>query len=122
MNEQPPTAVPSTHFRREAEIMLDRHRRLAGGRDAVDVGGFEPGIGHRVERGVGIQLDLRSVGDDAEVGGLGHPRWRSISAASRLPPGRAEEGQCDLVVELSRRRSTGMSSYNASGVCGQLIG
>jgi hypothetical protein len=40
MNEQPPTAVPSTHFRREAEIMRDRHRRLAGGRGAVDVGAY----------------------------------------------------------------------------------
>ena len=41
-------------FRREAEIVRRRHRRLAGGRDAVDVGGFEAGIGHCVERGVGI--------------------------------------------------------------------
>jgi len=39
--------------------MRDRHRRLAGGRDAVDVGGLEPGVGHRVERGAGMQLDLR---------------------------------------------------------------
>ena len=46
-------------FRREAEMMRDRHRRLAGGRDAVDVGGLEPGVGHRVERGAGMQLDLR---------------------------------------------------------------
>jgi len=40
-------------FRRQAEIMRDRDRRLAGGRDAVDIGGFEPGICHRVERRVG---------------------------------------------------------------------
>jgi hypothetical protein len=46
-------------FRGEAEIMRDRHRRLPGGCDAVDVGWFEPGIGHRVERGVDMQLDLR---------------------------------------------------------------
>ena len=46
-------------FRRQAEIMRDRDRRLAGGRDAVNVGGFEPGIGLCVERGVGMQLDLR---------------------------------------------------------------
>ncbi len=57
--------------RGEAQIMRDRHRCLAGGRDAVDVGGFETGIGHRIERGVGMQLDLRHVGDDAEPGGLG---------------------------------------------------
>ncbi len=39
--------------------MRDRHRRLAGGRDAIDVGGFEPGIGHGIERRVGMQLDLQ---------------------------------------------------------------
>ena len=57
MNEQADrgAADPS---RGQAEIICDRHRRLAGGRDAVDVGGFEAGIGHRVECGVGMQLDL----------------------------------------------------------------
>ena len=34
-------------FRRQAKIMRDRDRRLAGCRDAVDVGGF--GIGHRID-------------------------------------------------------------------------
>jgi hypothetical protein len=58
-------------FRGTAQIVCDRHRRLAGRRDAVDVGGLEPGIGHRVECGVGVQLDLRHVRDDAEPGGLG---------------------------------------------------
>ena len=33
--------------------------------------GFEPGIGHCVECRVGVQLDLRHFGDDAEPGGLG---------------------------------------------------
>ena len=42
-------------FRRQAEEVCHRHRRLAGGRDAVDVGGFEPGIGHSVECHVGVQ-------------------------------------------------------------------
>jgi hypothetical protein len=51
--------------------MRDRHRRLAGRRDAVDVGGFQAGVGHRAECGVGLQLDLRHVGDDAEPGGFG---------------------------------------------------
>jgi hypothetical protein len=51
--------------------MCDCDRRLAGGRDAVDVGRLEPGIGHRIECGVGVQLDLRHVGDDAEPGGFG---------------------------------------------------
>ena len=58
-------------FRRQAEIVRDRHRRLAGGSDTVDVGGFEAGIGHRVECGVGMQLDLRHVGNDTEACGLG---------------------------------------------------
>ncbi len=51
--------------------MRDRHGRLAGGRDAVDIGGFEAGVGHRVERRVGMQFDLRHVGDDADPGGFG---------------------------------------------------
>ena len=58
-------------FRGEAQIMRDRHRRLAGGGDAVDVGGFEAGIGHCVECCIGMQLDLRHVGDDAELRRLG---------------------------------------------------
>jgi hypothetical protein len=29
-------------FRGQAQIMRDRHRRLAGGREAVDVGDFNP--------------------------------------------------------------------------------
>jgi hypothetical protein len=51
--------------------MRDGHRRLAGGGDPVDVGGFEAAISHRVERRVGMQLDLRHVGNHAEPGGLG---------------------------------------------------
>ena len=53
--------------------MRDCHRRLAGGRNAVDVGGFAAGIGHRIERSVDIQLDLRHVGDDAGPGGWAAP-------------------------------------------------
>jgi hypothetical protein len=40
MNEQPPTAVPSTHFGVRPQTMRDRYWRLAGGRDAVDVREF----------------------------------------------------------------------------------
>jgi hypothetical protein len=50
-------------FRGYAEVVGNCHRRLAGGRDTVDVGGFEARIGHRVERGIGVQLDLRHVGE-----------------------------------------------------------
>jgi hypothetical protein len=52
-------------FRGQAQIVCHRPRRLAGSRDAVDVSGPEAGIGHRVERRVGVELDLRHVGDDA---------------------------------------------------------
>jgi hypothetical protein len=48
-------------FGGEAQVMRDRDRRLAGGCDAVDVGGVEAGIGHRVERCGGVQLDLRDT-------------------------------------------------------------
>jgi hypothetical protein len=58
-------------FRGQVQIVCHRHRRLAGGRDAVDIGGFETGIGHCIECGVGVQLDLRHVRDDAELCGLG---------------------------------------------------
>jgi hypothetical protein len=58
-------------FRGQAQIVRDRDGRLAGGRDAVDVGGFEPGVGHCVECRVGMQLDLPHVWDDPEPGGLG---------------------------------------------------
>ncbi len=102
--------------------MRDRHRRLAGGRDAVDVGGFEPGIGHRVERRVGMQLDLRHVGDDAELGGLGGAddgdRFRLHRGYLRA--GR-KRGRVISSSSFSKATSTGMSSCNASGVCGQPV-
>ena len=42
-------------FRSQTQIVCHRHRRLAGGRGAVDVGGLGPGIGPCVERGLGMQ-------------------------------------------------------------------
>ena len=57
--------------RRDAEVMGDLLRRFHRGGDAVDVGEFQPGIGDGVERRIRMQLDLRHVGDDAELGGLG---------------------------------------------------
>ena len=102
--------------------MRDRHRRLAGGRDAVDVGGFEPGIGHCVERRVGMQLDLRRVGDDAELGGLGgtHDGDRFRLHRIYLRAGR-KRGRVMSSSSFSKATSTGMSSCNASGVCGQSV-
>ena len=57
--------------RRDAEVVRDGGGRLAGGGDAVDVRWLEAGILQRVERGIGVQLDLRQAGNDAELGGLG---------------------------------------------------
>ena len=91
-------------FRGEPEIVRDRGRGLAGGGDAVDVRRLEPGIGHRVQRGVGVELDLRGVGDDAELGRLGGADDGDRFRLHRgLPRGRAEEGEGDVVVELLKR-------------------
>ena len=48
-------------FRGQAEIVCHRHRRLASDGDAVDVEPFEPGVGHRIECGASMQLDLRDT-------------------------------------------------------------
>ena len=57
--------------RRDAEVMRDLLRGFHSSRDAVDIGQFQSGIGDGVERGIRVQLDLRHVGDDAELRGLG---------------------------------------------------
>jgi hypothetical protein len=55
-----PSRGPRPRCRRlisdDAEAVRNRHRRLAGGRDAVDVGGFEAGVGYRVECRDGMQF------------------------------------------------------------------
>jgi len=109
-------------FRGQAEIVRNRHRGLAGGRHTVDVGGFEAGIGHRVQCRVGMQLDLRHVGDDAEPGGLGGAdngdRFRFHR--NYLRAGR-KRGRVISSSSFSKATSTGMSSSSASGVCGQPV-
>ena len=57
--------------RRDAEVMGDLLRGFHGSGDAVDVGQFQPGVRNRVQRGIRVQLDLRRVGNNAELGGLG---------------------------------------------------
>ena len=57
--------------RRDTEVVGDGHRRLAGRRHAVDVLGGKAGVGKRVERRIGVQLDLAQVGDLAQFGGFG---------------------------------------------------
>jgi len=71
MKEQPPTEGAVDPGRRDAEIMADLLRGLDRGGKAVDVGEFQSGIRDRVQRRVRMQLDLRHVGDDAKLGGLG---------------------------------------------------
>jgi hypothetical protein len=51
--------------------MRDRHRRLAGGRDAVDVGGFDRVSAIALSAASACNWILRHVGDDAEPGGFG---------------------------------------------------
>ncbi len=69
MNEQLPTEVPSTHVG-AVEVVSDLHGGFARGGDTVDVFWFQTAICHRIERRVGVQLDLRHVGNDAEFRGL----------------------------------------------------
>ena len=57
--------------RRDAEIVRDLLRGLHRGGDTVDIGQFQSGIGDGVERRIRMELDLRHVRDDAELGGLG---------------------------------------------------
>ena len=91
--------------------------RLAGGGDAVDVGGLEPGIGHRVERGVGVQADLRQFGDAAQFGRFGGAddgdRFRFHRP--HLPFAGRNRGSVISSSIFSKATSSGMSSTSASG-------
>ena len=80
--------------RRDAEIMRDLLRRLDRGGEAVDVGQFQAGIGNGVECGVRMQLDLRDIGDDAKLGGLGGADDGDLVPAhdATLSPGGTREG------------------------------
>ena len=57
--------------RGDAEIGGDLGRALAGGGDAVDVRGFEPGVGQGVQGRVAVQAEHGHVGDLAHLGGFG---------------------------------------------------
>ena len=57
--------------RRDAEVLGDGDGRLAGAEHAVDVVLRQAGIGERVEGGLGVQLQRRLVGLDADAVGLG---------------------------------------------------
>ncbi len=52
--------------------MRKLHRRFVGGAgDAVDVLRLQAAIGHRVDRGIGVQTELGQIGDDAQLGRFG---------------------------------------------------
>ena len=57
--------------RRDAEIMCDLLRSFDRGRDTVDIGQFQAGIGDGVQRRIRVQLDLRRVRNNPEFGRLG---------------------------------------------------
>ena len=65
-----PDRGPVQPLGHDAEVVRDLDRVVTAGRNAVDVAELEPGIGDRVERRVGVELDLRHGRDLAELGGF----------------------------------------------------
>ena len=106
--------------RLDAEIMGDLLRRFDRGGDAIDVGELQSGVCDGVERRIGMQLDLRHIGNDAELGGFGGADDRDLIAAHDGYPfvGR-NKGRVILSSSFSNATSSFMSSSSASGVCGQ---
>ena len=106
--------------RLDAEIMADLLRGLDRGGEAIDVGEFQAGIRNRIQRRVRVQLDLRHVRDDAELGGLGRADdGNLVSAHGAYPFAGRNRGRVILSSSFSNLTSTFMSSSSASGVCGQ---
>src|SRR5258708_3851154 len=112
-------------FRSDAEVVRDRDRRLAGGRDAINVLRPEPGILHRVQRGIGMQADLRQVRDAAQLGRLGGAddgdrfRFHRAAPLSPWPFAGRNNGRVISSSIFSKATSSSMSRTRASGVCGQ---
>ena len=105
--------------RRDAEIVGDLLRRLHRGGDAVDVRQLQPGVGDRVERGVGVELDLRHVGNDAELGGLGGADDSNlITTHDAYPFAGRNCGRVRASSIFWKVTSSFISSSSASGVCG----
>ena len=100
--------------------MRDLLRRFDRGGKTVDIGQFQSGIGDGVERCVGMQLDLRDIGNDAEFGGLGGADDGDLVPAHGLYPfaGR-NKGRVIWSSSFSNATSSFMSSSSASGVCRQ---
>ena len=57
--------------RGDAEVVGQVRRPFGRGGEAVDVRRLQPRVGHRVERGIGVELDLGEVGNKSEFGGFG---------------------------------------------------
>ena len=51
--------------------MCDLLRSFDRGRDTVDIGQFQAGIGDGVQRRIRVQLDLRRVRNNPKLGSLG---------------------------------------------------
>src|SRR5581483_8067494 len=94
----------------------DRARR-GDGRDAVDVAQRQPGVGHRVQRALDVQLDGGVVRQLAEPVGLGRARDDDPAAAHRFSSG-PNTGRLTSPRGSNLTRS-GMSSSSASGVAGR---
>src|SRR5204863_3209123 len=85
--------------RPDAEIVADLLRRFDRGGEAVDVRQLQSGIGDGIERRVRVKLELRYVGDESELSGLGRADDGNLVAAHGLSLRRTEHGEGDLVVE-----------------------
>ena len=100
--------------------MRGLHRRITGSGDAIDILRPQAGILHRVQCRVGVQLDLRHVGNDAELGGLRSADDGNTGAWHvRYPFAGRNSGSVMVSFCFSNATSSGMSSCKASGVCGQ---
>ena len=53
--------------RGDAQVLAQLGRRQAGGKETVNLGLLDPGLGQRVAAGLGVQLEGRLVGQDADL-------------------------------------------------------
>ena len=106
--------------RLDAEIVADLLRRFDRGGEAVDVGQLQSGIGDGIQRRIRVKLELRHVGDDTELGGLGRADdGNLVACAWSYPFAGRNTGRVILSSSASNATSSFMSSSSASGVCGQ---
>src|SRR6185312_15514517 len=70
----------------DAEIVADLLWRLDRGGKAVNVGELQSGICNRIQRRIRVELNLRHVRDDTELGGLGRADNGNLFPAHALTP------------------------------------